>query len=239
MRPHRPSAQDINTNSMVAAILTYHWPKGAWLPVFRPYTPISDGNERGVLELLVKKYPNGAASSYLHSLEPGSKLTVRGPIPAYNWAVPSAPKDVVLIAGGAGITPIYGLARGILANATDQTKIQLVWGVNGSRDIVLRDELEALEKAHPDRLQVTYCVSGLEVKQEALALWNSEKYKKGYVDSAVLKEVIDRAKKGSWGDDKGTKVFICGPPAMQEAIAGKKGLLGGEYGLVNKEIHTY
>lgn len=131
------------------------------------------------------------------------------------------------------------MAKGILNNANDKTRIQLVWGVNGSRDIVLKDELESLEKRYPERLQVTYCVSGPEVKQEALSLWDSAKYKKGYVDSVVLKEVIGRAKQGTWGDEKGTKVFLCGPPAMQEAIAGKKGWLGGEYGLVKKEVHLF
>ncbi|KAK6394260.1 hypothetical protein LTR95_019578, partial [Oleoguttula sp. CCFEE 5521] len=140
------------------AILTQHTPQNAWFPVFRPYTPISSPDDLGTLQLLVKKYPSGRASGYLHSLNPGDKLTVRGPLPGYAYK-PSLTQDrsVVLIAGGAGITPIYGLARAILTeNAGDRTKVQLLWGVNGSRDIVLQNELEDLERRFPERLSVLY-----------------------------------------------------------------------------------
>ncbi|TKA80478.1 hypothetical protein B0A55_02317 [Friedmanniomyces simplex] len=222
-----------------SAILTSHWPENGWFPVFRPYTPISAPDDRGTLQLLVKQYPNGRASSHLHSLTPGSTLTVRGPIPAYTWQRSTTPRELVLIAGGAGITPIYSMARGILSDPEDHTRIQMFWGVNGTRDIVLKNELERLEQQYPSRLQVTYCVSGPEGKPEAVDLGEPGRYKKGYISSEVLREAITRAKAGSWGDAKGTKVFICGPPAMQEAIAGKTGWLGGEYGVVKKEIHAF
>jgi cytochrome-b5 reductase len=138
-----------------------------------------------------------------------------------------------LVAGGAGITPIFSLAREILTNdAKDQTSIQLLWGVNGSRDIVLRRELEELEAQYPQRLRVTYAVSGSGPVES-----DKEKYRNGYVDRALLKEAI--AKCGSnFGDQKGTKVFLCGPPKMEEAVAGKAGLLA-ELGLSKKEIHRF
>jgi cytochrome-b5 reductase len=36
-----------------------------------------------------------------------------------------------------------------------------------------------------------------------------------------LKEV----KKGKWGDEKGTKVWFCGPPKMEDSLVGKGGSL--------------
>lgn len=227
---------------MAAAILTQHTPKNAWFPVLRPYTPISDPSDRGTLQLIVKQYPNGRASTYMHSLAPGDELSIRGPIPGYTWVVPkSPPKDtrsVLLVAGGAGITPIYSLAKGILAANNEQTRIQLIWGVNGTRDIVLKKELEDLESQYPDRLQVTYCVSGPEAQAEAPSLGDERKWKKGYVDSAVLKEAIARCEGGQWGDEKGTKVFLCGPPAMEKAIGGKGGVLA-ELGVTGKQVHKF
>ena len=219
--------------------MTQHTPTGAWVPVFRPYTPIHDLDTPGILELLVKKYPNGKASTHMHSLAPGQELTIRGPLPG-SWVIPKDQREVILIAGGAGITPIYSLTKGMLHNLQDKTRIRLLWGVNGTRDIVLKTELEDLERQYPDRLQVTYAVSGAEAAPDAPApLGDERKYRKGYVDKSMLEEVIQQCKKdGAWSDEKGQKVFLCGPPKMEEAIAGKQGALG-ELGVTKKEIHRF
>ncbi|GAB7364192.1 hypothetical protein MBLNU230_g4743t1 [Neophaeotheca triangularis] len=222
------------------AILTQHTPPNAWFPVFRPYTPVHDLDERGVLQLLVKKYPNGRASGHMHSLAPGDELTVRGPIPSYTWKPSPKPQNVLLVAGGAGITPIYSLAKGILANPDDQTKMQLLWGVNGTTDITLRTELEALQQRHPERLKVTYVVSGPEGKAEAPSLGDEDKFIKGYIDTSVVQKSLKRmGDRSGWGDVQGTQVFFCGPPGMQEGIAGKKGLLMGELGFEKKAVHCF
>jgi cytochrome-b5 reductase len=144
----------------------------------------------------------------------------------------------LLVAGGAGITPIYSLTKGILSNPADKTRIQLLWGVNGTRDIVLKDELEALEKQYPDRLHVTYAVSGPEAKADAPSLGDESKWRKGYVDKSLLQEAIAKCQKGTFGSEKGEKVFLCGPPKMEDAIAGKNGVLG-ELGIQKKEIHRF
>ncbi|KAK6429355.1 hypothetical protein LTR95_014500 [Oleoguttula sp. CCFEE 5521] len=218
-----------------SAILTQHTPQDAWFPVFRPYTPISSPGDLGTLQLLVKKYPSGRASGHLYSLNPGDKLTVRGPLPGYAYK-PSLAQDrsVVLIAGGAGITPIYGLTRAILTeHAGDRTKVQLLWGVNGSRDIVLKDELEDLERRFPERLRVVYAVSSDGVGE-------SGKYRKGYVNEGLLSDAVGecRSQGASWGDEKGTKVFLSGPPKMEDAMAGKGGVLE-KVGVTKKEIHRF
>lgn len=175
----------------------------------------------------------------MHSLEPGSSLTVRGPIPPYSYtASTQKERDVVLVAGGAGITPIYSLAKGILSNSADKTRIQLLWGVNGTRDIVLKDELETLQQQHPDRLNVTYAVSGPEAAPDAASPGPHENYRKGYVNKALLEETVGKLDKAAWGDDKGTKIFLCGPPKMEDALAGKKGVLE-ELGLSKKEVHRF
>lgn len=175
----------------------------------------------------------------MHSLEPGSSLTVRGPIPPYSYK-PSTEKErsVVLVAGGAGITPIYSLAKGILSNPADKTRIQLLWGVNGTRDIVLKDELEALQQQHPERLHVMYAVSGPEAAPGAPSLGSEEMYRKGYVNKSLMEEAVGKLDKAAWGDDKGTKVFLCGPPKMEDALAGKKGVLE-QLGLGKKEVHRF
>lgn len=172
----------------------------------------------------------------MHSLAPGQTLHIRGPIPGYSYTSSETSRDLLFVAGGAGITPIYSLAKGILSDTNDKTRIQLLWGVNGTRDIVLKDELEQLEKQHPSRLHVTYCVSGPEGTPEAASLGDETKYKKGYVNKSVLQEAIARTQ--SLGDVKGTKVFICGPPTMENALTAKGGVLA-ELGIEKKNIHRF
>ena len=211
-------------------MLTQHTPAGRRFPVLRPYTPIQGSDTRGYVQLLVKHYPGGVASTYMHSLQPGQTLTVRGPIPGNCWtsepsssaaaAAAAAPRDVLFLAGGAGITPIYSLTKRILGDPTEKTRIKLVWGVNTPEDLVLRDELEGLEREFPGRLSVTYCISDPKTSRIA----DDEKFRKGRVDRSVLQDAI-RGFGSGWAEEKGRKVFVCGPPAMEEAVAGRKGVL--------------
>jgi cytochrome-b5 reductase len=127
------------------------------------------------------------------------------------------------------------LARNILLEQeeNDRTRIHLIWGVNGTRDIVLRSELEDLQRRFGERLQVTICVSGNREEDAAVSLSssssssNSMRFRRGYVDKTMLSEVIEQVKErgGQWGDGKGTKVWLCGPEAMEKSLVGRGGIL--------------
>ncbi|KAK5134589.1 hypothetical protein LTR08_006375 [Meristemomyces frigidus] len=231
-------SSEVSGVSASSALLTQHKPPDRYLPVLRPYTPVSSPSSPGTLQLLVKKYPHGAASTHMHDLTPGSTLTVRGPIPGYAWqASPSQPRDVLFIAGGAGITPIYSLAAAVLSNAHDQTRITLLWGVNGTRDLVLQSEFAQLQRQYPGRLRVSYFISG-SAEAQSLVTEGPESRQSGYVDKSALRTAIEHCEAGSFGDEKGTKVFFCGPPGMQEGVVGKKGVLS-ELGVGKREVHVF
>ncbi|KAL7620592.1 hypothetical protein AAE478_009587 [Parahypoxylon ruwenzoriense] len=126
--------------------------------------------EPGVLEFLVKQYPNGKQSSYLHSLKPGDTLRFIMPIRGYKWQ-PNEHPEIMLVAGGAGITPAFQLIQGILRNPDDHTKIRLVFGVNTDADILLKKEFDEYEAKFPGRFKAVYAVSHPEVEE------NKEYYK--------------------------------------------------------------
>ena len=73
-------------------------------PAIRPYTPTSDEDQKGYIDLVVKSYPGGAMSEHLHSMSPGQRLDFKGPIPKYPWSE-NKHDHIALIAGGTGITP--------------------------------------------------------------------------------------------------------------------------------------
>lgn len=180
-------------------------------------------DEKGYIEYMVKHYPGGKQSTHLHSLKPGDRITF-APIKGYAWT-PNKHPHVALIAGGAGITPMYQLARGILNNPDDHTRITLVWGVNTDDDIFLRDQFAALEKKFPGQFKAVYAVADPAPGSPHL---------KGF----VTKEVLESAGLGAADREKdaGLKVLVCGPPPMEKALAGTKGWGGAATGGVLAEL---
>ncbi|KAF4450926.1 hypothetical protein F53441_5987 [Fusarium austroafricanum] len=169
---------------------------------------------------MVKKYPNGRGSGYLHSLKPGDSLYILTTLAGYKWK-PNTFSHITLIAGGCGITPIYQLAQGILRNPEDKTRMTLVFGANSDEDVLLKKELDAFAKEFPDRFSVKYTVSK-PVEGSGV--------RRGRVDREILEDVV-----------KGTdKVFVCGPPGMEEALVGKRGGgVLGELGIGKGQIHRF
>ncbi|KAI1166118.1 oxidoreductase NAD-binding domain-containing protein [Nemania serpens] len=221
-----PTDEHVSGLPLTSALLTFSWPKGSVLPCVRPYTPVTKNDEVGVIELMVKKYPNGKQSTHLHSLQPGDHLRFVTPIPGYRW-IPNKYPDITLIAGGAGITPMYQLSQGILDNPEDKTRITLVFGVNTDADVLLESEFKEFESRFPHRFKAIYTVSN------PIA---GSSHAKGYVTKELLSKVVT-ATPGIGT----TKVFVCGPPAMENALVGnrtKPGILG-ELGYTKDQIHRF
>lgn len=161
------------------------------------------------MDFLVKRYPNGKQSTHLHSLKPGDTLLFAIAIPGYRYT-PNMHSHVTMIAGGAGITPMYQLIQGIFNNPEDKTKITLVFGINNDEDALLKDEFESLTQRFPNRFTATYTVSQPSP---------GSKFRKGYVSRELLQEVAPEP-------SDSTKVFVCGPPAMEASLLGGRGAPG-------------
>ncbi|GKZ17886.1 hypothetical protein AbraIFM66951_006905 [Aspergillus brasiliensis] len=211
--------------TLTSALLAITHPEGSWLPTIRPYTPISDLEEPGRLELMVKKYPDGKASGYLHSLRPGDSLRFAAALKGYQWK-PNELSHAYLVAGGAGITPVYQLIKNVLKNPHDKTKLTLIFGVNSEEDLLLKEELDRYATEYPDRFNYIYTVSRPK---------ENSHYRTGYIDEELLKSEF----KGSM---QNTKVFVCGPPAMEDSLVGTKrspeGILS-RLGFSKDQIHKF
>ncbi|KAI6760502.1 hypothetical protein HG530_009362 [Fusarium avenaceum] len=218
-----PQETAITGLPLASSLLVFTHPNGSFLPTPRPYSPISPADEPGYMELLVKKYPNGRGSGYLHSLKPGDKLFILTTLSEYKWKPNSYP-HISLIAGGCGITPMFQLAQGILRNPEDKTRMTLVFGVNTDDDVLLRKELDDFAREFPDRFQVKYTVSKPKEGSEM---------RRGRIDRELLEEVLPKGVQD-------TKVFVCGPPGMEDALVGKKGEgVLGQLGFTKNQIHKF
>ncbi|KAI0839152.1 ferredoxin reductase-like protein [Hypoxylon sp. FL0890] len=197
---------DMVSGLVIASALLTKYQNEGQKPVIRPYTPISDEDAKGYIELIVKKYPNGPMSTHLHDMTPGQRLDFKGPIPKYPWA-PNKHDHIALIAGGTGITPMYQLARTIFKNPDDKTKVTLVFGNVTEEDILLKREFEDLENTYPNRFRAFYVLDNPPKE------WTGAK---GYITKDLLKTVLPEPK------SENIKIFVCGPPGMYKAISGTK-----------------
>ena len=193
--------------------------------VVRPYTPISPGSTKGYFDLLIKVYfptperPGGLMSMHLDALRPGASLHVRGPLGHIEYVgrglffVQDAEwraADVGFVAGGTGITPVYQVLQAAAADAHDQTRMSLIYCNKTPADILLRQELDALAAARPERLRVWYVVDKDEPISDDDANAATWEHSTGMLSADIIAQHLPPAAPS-------TAVFLCGPPGMERA----------------------
>ncbi|KAJ6188153.1 Riboflavin synthase-like beta-barrel [Penicillium mononematosum] len=173
--------------------------------VVRSYTPISSDNEAGYFDLLIKAYPQGNISKYLTQLKIGDNMKVRGPKGAMVYT-PNMCRHIGMISGGTGITPMLQVIKAIIRNrprngGNDTTKVDLIFANVNPEDILLKDQLEELEK-EDDGFRVYYVLNN---PPEG---WTGGV---GFVTPDMIKERLP-------APAADVKILLCGPPPMVSAM---------------------
>jgi len=94
---------------------------------------------RECLEFSIKNV--GKVSNYLHSLEPGQKIGIRGP---YGNGFPVEAmkrKDLLFIGGGIGLAPLRSLIGYCFDNRIEYGKIDIVYGARSPADLIRKSEV--------------------------------------------------------------------------------------------------
>jgi len=105
------------------------------------------------LTVTVKRTPGGYGSGWIHDhLRAGDTLRVLPPSGIFT------PKDIdadlLLFAGGSGITPVMSILRTALRDGGG--RVVLRYANRDERSVIFADALRALAAAHPDRLDVEH-----------------------------------------------------------------------------------
>lgn len=190
----------INASCLLTKFVT---PKGN--NVIRPYTPISDVSQKGLIEFVVKKYDGGKMSTHMHDMNVNDTLSFKGPIVKWKWE-PNQYQSIALIGGGTGINPLYQLLYEITKNPEDKTKVNLFYGNLTDKDILLKKEIDDIAAKYKDQVNIYYFLD------KAPAGWEGET---GYITKEFLQSHMP-------GPSKDFKVFVCGPPGLYKAISGTK-----------------
>ncbi|GAA6022863.1 hypothetical protein JCM11491_007022 [Sporobolomyces phaffii] len=185
--------------------------------VQRAYTPVSLSTANGFIDLLIKVYfptpgfPLGGKMTLgFEELQIGDRIELKGPLGSFEWlgggrarwrGVERRPKQIGLICGGSGITPILQVLRGVIHDETDSTtKLFLLNANKTESDILLRTELESLaDLAGENRYRQHLVLS------QASDKWT---FSRGRIDREMLERHLPAP--GNAEDF----VLICGPDPM-------------------------
>src|SRR3954449_2209663 len=117
----------------------------------RCYSLSSSPHDGGPLTVTVKRTADGYASNWIcDNIREGSTIRVLPPSGIFTPANLDA--DLLLLAGGSGITPIMSITRTALAHGSG--KVMLFYANADETSVIFARELAALAAEHPHRLVV-------------------------------------------------------------------------------------
>jgi ring-1,2-phenylacetyl-CoA epoxidase subunit PaaE len=161
----------------------------------------------GLLEIGVKATPNGLVSGFLnHDLNIDDELIVQGPFgdftypPQHDHEI----RDLVLIAGGSGITPILSILKTALREASSKT-IHLIYASRSKKSTIFYDQINTLHSNNPERFKLTY------VFGEGLP---SANVRIGKLNLAIIESALPMLSSAT--DSSDTEFYICGPEGLKK-----------------------
>jgi NAD(P)H-flavin reductase len=138
----------------------------------------------------------GTLTFYLHSLQPETPLTLRGPY-GTPFPVTSAlkDKDLIFIAGGIGIAPLRSVIKYVFNHRKDYGTVDIIYGTRSSADLVYLKEIQG-EWVNEPGTRVYLTIDKPEDN------WFGHV---GFVPSYITRLAPDPLNK---------TVLLCGPPVM-------------------------
>ena len=143
-------------------------------------------------EFSIKKC--GCLTSWLHQMEPGQQITIRGP---YGNGFPVKTdlkgKNLLFIAGGVGLAPLHSVINYVLDNRADFGTVDVLYGSRSADDLLDLDEIQNSWMKKDINVHLT-----IDRPQDG---WDGHV---GFVPNYVTE----------LGFDPDGNVLVCGPPIM-------------------------
>ena len=145
-------------------------------------------------EFSIKKC--GCLTSWLHQMEPGQQITIRGP---YGNGFPVKTdlkgKNLLFIAGGVGLAPLHSVINYVLDNRADFGTVDVLYGSRSADDLLDLDEIQNSWMKKDINVHLT-----IDRPQDG---WDGHV---GFVPNYVTE----------LGFDPDHNVLVCGPPIMSK-----------------------
>jgi 3-ketosteroid 9alpha-monooxygenase subunit B len=175
--------------------------------VQRCYSLSSAPGIDAALKITVKRVRDGRASNWLcERVRAGDALDVLPPAGVFTPRTLDG--DLLLFAGGSGITPVLSILKAALVHGRGM--LTLVYANRDEQSVIFRDELQQLAQRHPGRLRAIHWLDSVQ----------------GIPQQRHLEELARPFSR--------QETFICGPALfMENALAAMLGL-----GLPRAKVHV-
>ncbi|MFF7778417.1 2Fe-2S iron-sulfur cluster-binding protein [Streptomyces tanashiensis] len=188
--------------------LTLKLPGADGRPAARCYSLASSPHTGEPLKITVKRVAGGYGSNWVcDRLAAGDELEVLPP--AGTFTPDSLDGDLLLVAGGSGITPVLSIAKSALAEG--RGRVALLYANRDESSVVFREELRALAQDHPHRLLVVHWLESLQGLPSVDRL------------AATLAPYAGR------------EAFVCGPLPLMDAVEQALRTLGAPGDRIHRE----
>lgn len=143
----------------------------------------------------------GDFTNQINQLSPGTRVSVHGPFGRFSANLYSEERELVFIAGGVGITPFLSMIRSMERTA-DWRSVTVLHACRTEVDMLMRNELVAIERSGKSRLRVIHVLSSPEKSWQGPC---------GHITGDLIQQQVS-------GGLEGRGFYVCGPPRMMEAI---------------------
>lgn len=162
-----------------------------------PFTIASSPTGASFIEFVVRT--TGDWTAQLKDLRQGDKVILDGPFGHFSHLQLPAKKEVIMIAGGIGITPMLSMLR-YMADHQDPRKITLIWINKTRKHIIFPHEFQNLAARLNGLRNVHVLTRDPEFDGE-----------KGRLDRSRLKRLVSECSPSA-------AIFVCGPDQMMKDV---------------------
>ncbi len=147
--------------------LTLRVPSDRTGSVARCYSLYSSPHTDDALAVTVKRTADGYASNWLcDNARPGMRIHVLAP--SGTFVPKNLDSDLLLVAGGSGITPMLAICKSALARGSGQ--ITLIYANRDEKSVIFAGALRDLAADYPDRFSVVHWLESVQGLPSAAAL---------------------------------------------------------------------
>lgn len=165
----------------------------------RSYTVSSSPSRPMLMTLTIKRDPNGLVSRFMHDrLDVGDVLPISGPSGFFDLISVKPRKNIVMLSGGSGITPLMSMLRYIHDTRAGEYNVTFLHAARSAEDLIFRRELELIAGRSKSKL-------GFVCERDAEA---------GMDQGFLTRELLERRAP----DILDSTVLTCGPAPYMAAV---------------------